>query len=102
MNSLFVGEKKEDIFKSLSAGCSRELREFSYVEQIRPSTAIKRSICKKCKVYLMPDRNERPPVDVTIRKGRLTRRCANCGHEVTYVCNPHYRSRNERAADEKA
>ncbi|KAI6217149.1 hypothetical protein M3Y95_01238200 [Aphelenchoides besseyi] len=88
---------RNDIYTKMSATCAKELREFSYVEQIRPSTEIKRSICKRCKVSLVSDRNGNSTIAVRRRGQQLQRRCLNCDHEVNYVCNSNYRSRNEKA-----
>ncbi|KAI6207615.1 hypothetical protein M3Y96_00027900 [Aphelenchoides besseyi] len=88
---------RNDIYKKMSATCAKELREFSYVEQIRPSTEIKRSICKRCKVSLVSDRNGNSAIAIRRHGRQLQRRCLNCDHKVNYVCNANYRSRNEKA-----
>ncbi|KAI6182699.1 hypothetical protein M3Y97_00408900 [Aphelenchoides bicaudatus] len=88
--------EKGDVLKVLSMSVANELCEISYVEQIRPSTQIKRSICKKCKVYLVPYRDGKPAIEVKRKKNRLIRKCLNCDQELSYQWNPKYKSRNEK------
>lgn len=96
-----LGTEKSDAMKVLSSASVKEMREFSYVEQIRPSTQIKRSICKQCKVYLVPDKNGKPAIELRRKRKRMIRRCLNCDHEISYQWNPKYKSRNEKAKQSK-
>lgn len=98
---LFLGSSKNDILRVLSSASVNELREVSYVEQIRPSTSIKRSTCKQCKVYLVPDKNGKPAIELRRKRQCLVRKCLNCGHEVSYRWDPKYKSRSEKAAETK-
>jgi RNase P subunit RPR2 len=87
--------------KALSSSAVKEIREISYVEQIKPSVEIKRSVCKKCNVYLVPDRNGKPAIKLSRKRNRMIRECLNCGHKVSYLWNPNYKSRNEQACEDK-
>lgn len=84
----------------ISSALVNEMQKVSYVDQVRPSTEIKRSICKQCKVYLVPDKDGKPAFELRRKRKRLIRQCLNCGHQATYHWNPNYKSRNEKALKE--
>ena len=94
----FLGTLKGDAFKALACSQVKELREICNVEQIRTSTNMKRSICRRCRLVLVPDRFDAPTLAATRRGHRLIRRCLNCDTRVSYVCNPAYLARSERPA----
>ncbi|CAD5206909.1 unnamed protein product [Bursaphelenchus okinawaensis] len=91
-----IGDTPSDFYSKLSSHMMTELKEYKYVEQIKTDQTISRSRCKQCRHYFVSKDNGTMSVKVTKQKKRIVRTCLNCNHQVSYLHNPSYKSRNEK------
>uniref|UniRef100_A0A914YSG9 Uncharacterized protein n=1 Tax=Panagrolaimus superbus TaxID=310955 RepID=A0A914YSG9_9BILA len=88
---------KNDTPSLLSKLYMEELNEVRNIQQTLLSKDLRRSYCRYCNRIWIPDQSGENGIDVKITKDRIYRKCKDCNSMASFVRNPKYQSRNEKA-----